>query len=60
MRVRWLHPGVSVGDVVDNTGFELDFPDMIPTTPEPTDDELRLIREVLDPDHRRKTEVPAE
>jgi acyl CoA:acetate/3-ketoacid CoA transferase beta subunit len=57
MRLRSLHPGVSVDDVVANTGFELEIPDDVPPTRDPTDEELRLIRETLDPDERRKSEV---
>ena len=59
MRVRSLHPGVSVDEVVENTGFAMHVPDQIPVTREPTPDELRLIREVLDAGDRRKSEVPA-
>ena len=57
MRLRSLHPGVSVDDVVANTGFEVDIPSDVQRTRDPTADELRLIREELDPNERRKTEV---
>ena len=43
------HPGVSIKDIVDNTGFKLIVPDIVPMTGEPTDEELRLLREELDP-----------
>jgi glutaconate CoA-transferase subunit B len=43
------HPGVTVKDVVDNTGFKLIIPDVVPTTDMPSDEELRLLREELDP-----------
>jgi acyl CoA:acetate/3-ketoacid CoA transferase beta subunit len=59
MRVRSLHPGVTVAAVEDATGFELVVPDDVPTTRDPTADELRLLREVLDPAERRAAEVPA-
>jgi acyl CoA:acetate/3-ketoacid CoA transferase beta subunit len=49
MRVESLHPGVTKEDVIANTGFELLFVDPLPTTPEPTDEELRLLREEVDP-----------
>ena len=55
MRVRSVHPGVEVGEVVEATGFELVMPDPVPTTPMPSADELELIREVLDPTRRRAT-----
>ncbi|MBI4517102.1 MAG: CoA-transferase [Deltaproteobacteria bacterium] len=49
MRLASIHPGVSIDDVVKNTGFELAIPDKVPETRAPTADELRLIREVIDP-----------
>jgi len=49
MRLKALHPGVSVDDVVANTGFELVIESDIPVTRLPTDDELALIRETIDP-----------
>jgi len=57
MRLRSVHPGVAVDDVVAATGFELVVPDEVPETRAPTDEELRLIREVIDPRDLRKTEV---
>ncbi|MDH3678789.1 MAG: CoA synthetase [Acidimicrobiia bacterium] len=44
LRLRSVHPGVTVDDVQANTGFDLIVPDAVPTTPQPTDDELRIIR----------------
>jgi acyl CoA:acetate/3-ketoacid CoA transferase beta subunit len=58
MRVRSLHPGVSADDVVENTGFELSLPDEIAESRLPTDEEISLIREVLDPRNLRASEVP--
>jgi acyl CoA:acetate/3-ketoacid CoA transferase beta subunit len=58
MRLRSLHPGVDLDEVVAATGFDLVIPDAVPTTRLPTPDELQLIREVLDPDNLRATEVP--
>jgi acyl CoA:acetate/3-ketoacid CoA transferase beta subunit len=49
MRLKALHPGVSVDDVVENTGFELVIEGEIPVTRMPSDDELTLIRETIDP-----------
>lgn len=49
MRLRSVHPGVSVDDVVKNTGFPLVVPANVGETRAPTADELRLIREVIDP-----------
>jgi glutaconate CoA-transferase subunit B len=42
------HPGVSVKDVVDNTGFKLIIPEYVPTTEIPSAEELRLLRDELD------------
>ena len=59
MRLRSLHPGVSVEDVVKNTAFELAIPKDVPETRLPSDEELRIIRDVLDPLGVRDKEVPA-
>jgi acyl CoA:acetate/3-ketoacid CoA transferase beta subunit len=57
MRLRSLHPGVTVDDVVAATGFELAIPDDVPQSRPPTDDELTLIAE-FDPRGARNKEVP--
>ena len=57
MRLRSTHPGVTVDDVVAATGFELAFPDHVPTSRVPTDEELALLAR-LDPDGARFDEVP--
>ncbi|MFB6959042.1 CoA-transferase subunit beta [Streptomyces sp. NPDC056309] len=59
MRLRSLHPGVTVEEVAEATGFALSVPDEVPYTREPTAEELRLIREVVDPAGLREREVPA-
>lgn len=59
MRLRSVHPGVSVAEVREATGFDLVIPDPVPTTREPTDEELRLIRDLIDPGRRRDSEVPS-
>ena len=56
MRLRSVHPGVTVDDVVANTGFELVIPDDVPTTRVPAADELAIIDE-LDPKGARHREV---
>ena len=58
MRLRSVHPGVTVDDVVAATGFELAIPDDVPESRLPTAEELELIREVIDPDGAREREVP--
>ncbi|MGW5938535.1 CoA-transferase subunit beta [Streptomyces celluloflavus] len=57
MRLRSLHPGVTVEQVRQATGFELVVPARVPFTREPTTAELRLIREVIDPRGLRDREV---
>ncbi|MFF0449452.1 CoA-transferase subunit beta [Streptomyces sp. NPDC004609] len=57
MRLASLHPGVTVERVREATGFALTVPDEVPYTREPTADELRLIREVIDPKRLREREV---
>ncbi|HJP88097.1 MAG TPA: CoA-transferase [Candidatus Limnocylindrales bacterium] len=49
MRVDSLHPGVTLDDVRAATGWEPRVAASLATTPAPTADELRLIREELDP-----------
>jgi glutaconate CoA-transferase subunit B len=55
MRVRSLHPGVTLGQVQEQTGFPLAAAADLPTTPEPTAEQLRLIRTILDPRDLRGT-----
>jgi acyl CoA:acetate/3-ketoacid CoA transferase beta subunit len=57
MRVRSVHPGVRLDEVVAATGFELVVADDVPTTRLPSDEELALLREVLDPAATRDKEV---
>ncbi|GHD26610.1 CoA-transferase [Streptomyces violarus] len=57
MRLASLHPGVTVEQVREATGFELTVPDEVPPTREPSAEELRLIREVVDPAGTRAREV---
>src|ERR1700681_1190327 len=45
-----VHPGVSVEDVLSNTGWTLRVADDLDATPEPDAAELAVIREI-DPDH---------
>jgi glutaconate CoA-transferase subunit B len=45
-----VHPGVTVQDARAATGWDLRVADDLQVTPDPTDTELRLIRDELDPD----------
>ena len=49
MKLLSVHPGVTVDDVKGNTGFELIIPPNVTMTEPPSDEELRLLREVIDP-----------
>ncbi|HVT22897.1 MAG TPA: CoA-transferase [Mycobacteriales bacterium] len=57
MRLRSVHPGVTVDEVVEATGFELVVPNDVPASREPTDAELEIIVR-LDPKNTRGKEVP--
>jgi len=57
MRIRSVHPGVSVDEVQEATAFPLPANGDVPETRAPTDEELRLIREVIDPQSLRDAEV---
>ena len=58
MRVRSVHPGVSVDEVVEATGFELAVADDVEESRPPTDAELELLSR-LDPEGLRHREVKA-
>ncbi len=57
MRLASVHPGVDVERVRGATGFALALDGEVRETRLPTDEELRLIREVLDPEGLREAEV---
>jgi acyl CoA:acetate/3-ketoacid CoA transferase beta subunit len=59
MRIRSVHPGVTVDEVREATGFELAVDDDVAESRLPTDEELRLIRDVIDPKSLRDAEVKA-
>ncbi len=48
MRLMALNPGVTVDQVKENTGFELIVPESVGRNEEPTDEELRILREDVD------------
>jgi glutaconate CoA-transferase subunit B len=49
MRLESLHPGTTVDEARATVGWDLKVADTVAATPPPTDAELRLIREELDP-----------
>jgi glutaconate CoA-transferase, subunit B len=50
MYLATLHPGVTVDEVRENTSWDIAVGDDVTETPAPTEEELHLIREELDPD----------
>jgi len=56
MRIRSLHPGVSVEQAQAASPFELTLTDDVPESRPPTPQELELIRNVFDPKGVRKGE----
>ena len=58
MQLVSVHPGVSVDDVVANTGFELVIPANVPVSRPPTAEESAAI-EAIDPKGLRHREIPA-
>ena len=57
MRIASMHPGVTVSEVQESTGFEVLVPNgEIPVTERPTEEELRILREEVDPTGARLRE----
>lgn len=46
MRLATIHPGVTIQQVMENSGFDLITPEDVPSTDLPTCKELRLLREI--------------
>lgn len=59
MRLRSVHPGVTVDEVVAATSFALVVPDGVAESRLPSEVELRLLRDVLDPGGQRNAELKA-
>jgi acyl CoA:acetate/3-ketoacid CoA transferase beta subunit len=57
MRLVSVHPGVGVDEVIAQTGFPLVIEGQIPESRAPSHEELRLIREVIDPEGLLNKEV---
>lgn len=58
MRALSLHPGVTAEEVAENTAFEIADLGAAGESRLPSTEELRIIREVLDPKKIREKEVP--
>jgi len=48
-RLESVHPGHTLDEVIENTGFDFDRPSEVPETAAPTSGTLRLLREVVAP-----------
>ncbi len=48
LRLKSVHPGYTVQDVIDNSGCEIVIPENVPTTKPPTQLELLLLRTQID------------
>lgn len=46
VRLKSLHPGVTLEQVLENTGFELIIPDEVPQSERPTAEELEMLLEI--------------
>jgi acyl CoA:acetate/3-ketoacid CoA transferase beta subunit len=57
MRLTHYHPSVSIEQIRKKTGFELMVAPDVHETPAPTDEEIRLLREDIDPLGVRKLEM---
>jgi len=58
LRLRSVHPGVSVEEVLASSGCPLVVDDPVPETRLPTPEELSLLRHDLDPAGLREKELP--
>ena len=50
MRIQSVHPGFTVDDVVGTMGFSPIVPEKVPFTEPPDAQQLKLIRDTIDPD----------
>jgi glutaconate CoA-transferase subunit B len=48
-RLVSVHPGHSVAEIAEHTGFAYDCPEIVPTTPAPSDATLKLLRHAVAP-----------
>jgi glutaconate CoA-transferase subunit B len=59
MRLKSLHPGVGIDDIIGAMGFKPEVPSTIPETEPPTSEQLSLIRETIDPKRLLLAHEPA-
>lgn len=51
MMLSSIHPGITLDEVLETMGFSPIVPEHVPYTEPPTQEQVRLIREVIDPRH---------
>lgn len=51
MQLESIHPGITLEEVLDNMDFQPVIPEVIKTTEEPTEEQVKVIRNVIDPNH---------
>lgn len=56
VRLCSLHPGITVEQVLENTGFPVEVPSEVPTTPAPTAEQLAIINQ-MDPHNLRAMQI---
>jgi glutaconate CoA-transferase subunit B len=56
LQLRSLHPGVTVEQVLENTGFEIHVPANVPVTAAPTQEQMEIIAQ-LDPQNWRAKQL---
>jgi glutaconate CoA-transferase subunit B len=49
LKLITLHPGATLEDIKENSGFEIIIPDEVETSYVPTEEDLRLLRQEIDP-----------
>ena len=49
LKLLSLHPGITLDEVKENSSFEIIIPDKVETSPGPTEEHLRILREEIDP-----------
>jgi hypothetical protein len=57
MRISSYHPGVSIEKIQAHTGFSLEISPMVMETPTPTEHEINLLRNEIDPLSIRRLET---
>jgi glutaconate CoA-transferase subunit B len=56
VRLVSVHPGITVEQVVENTGFPLEIPSIVATTPAPTEAQMEIIN-LIDPKNFRSKQL---